>query len=164
MVMPGMNGAELQAEMARRGIDLPIIFLSGQGDIPTTVRAMREGALDFLTKPVTLPVLIQAIDAALARDAENHRLALERRELRSRLEKLSAREREVLDLALAGLQNKEIARDLGLSHRTVEVHRSRIFLKLGVTSLMEAMRLIASIGGMPTKRSGAPGQDGTREA
>jgi RNA polymerase sigma factor (sigma-70 family) len=145
MVMPGMSGEALQEELTRRHIDLPVIFLSGHGDIPTTVRAMRGGALDFLTKPVPLPVLLKAVESALASDRRARQMDNDRRAFKTRLDKLSQRERQVLDLALTGMQNKEIARMLDLSHRTVEVHRSRIFLKLGVTSVVEAIRRVAEL-------------------
>ncbi len=145
MVLPGMSGVALQEELARRGIHLPVVFLSGHGDIPTTVKAMRGGALDFLTKPVSRPVLLKAVEAALELDRQSWQAESARGEFQARLDKLSQRERQVLDLAISGMQNKEIARELGLSHRTVEVHRSRLFLKLGVTSIVDAMRNIAEL-------------------
>lgn len=146
MYLPGMTGEDLQSVMQARGISLPIVFVSGQGDIPTTVRAMRGGAVDFLTKPVDLATLRHAIESALERGRAQRRELVERQTSIALLERLSPRERQVLDLALSGMHNKEIARQLGLSHRTVEVHRSRIFLKLGVGSLIDAMRLVAMAG------------------
>jgi FixJ family two-component response regulator len=140
--LPGMNGDELQDEMARRGMSLPIVFLTGHGDIPTSVRAMRGGAVDFLVKPVTRDTLLKAIKEALVIDARERQLRGERDSCLARLQHLTERERQILDMAISGLQNKEIARDLGLSHRTVEAHRARIFLKLGVNSIIEAVRLV----------------------
>jgi FixJ family two-component response regulator len=145
MFLPGMSGEALQAELSRRDIALPVIFLSGHGDIPTTVRAMRGGALDFLTKPVDLRVLTQVVNNALAHDRQTRREEAERCAFMERLNTLSQRERQILDLALTGLQNKEIGRILDLSHRTVEVHRSRIFLKLGVHSIVDTVRQIAAL-------------------
>ncbi len=146
MYLPGMTGEDLQSIMQARGIFMPIVFVSGQGDIPTTVRAMRGGAVDFLTKPVDSGALRRAIESALERVRAQHREWVERQTSISLLLRLSHRERQVLDLALSGMHNKEIGRQLGLSHRTVEVHRSRLFLKLGVGSLIDAMRLVAMAG------------------
>ncbi len=165
MVLPGMSGAALQEELARRGINLPIVFLSGHGDIPTTVKAIRGGALDFLTKPVSRPVLLKAVEAALELDRQSLQAESARSHFQARLDKLSQRERQVLDLAISGMQNKEIARELGLSHRTVEVHRSRLFLKLGVISVVDAMRHITELGkplGVVPGQS--PGENHTRDA
>jgi len=142
MVLPGMSGMALQEALAQRAFSMPIVFVSGQGDIPSTVRAMRHGADDFLTKPVVGEELLRAVAHALARDREARQAAAERQASLARLATLSAREREILYMALAGLQNKEIARELGLSHRTVEAHRSRVLLKLGVDSVIAAMRLV----------------------
>jgi RNA polymerase sigma factor (sigma-70 family) len=130
--MHGMNGLALQDELARRGAALPIIFLTARGDIPTTVQAMKAGAADFLTKPVEGKLLLERVQAALARSHEAHNE-------RKRLATLTDREREILRLAIAGHPNKEIARRLGISHRTVEVHRSRILAKTGA-SLLELSR------------------------
>ncbi|MBM4180586.1 MAG: response regulator transcription factor [Betaproteobacteria bacterium] len=146
MCMPGMNGAELQEEMLRRGIRLPIIFMSAFADVPTTVRVIQGGALDFLTKPVNGAVLIERIQRALTAD-ESARLAeIARHDLRDRLEKLTFREREILCLAIAGKPNKEIAQLLDISHRTIEAHRSRILLKMGVHSLLALSSLAADAG------------------
>jgi FixJ family two-component response regulator len=139
LVLPGMSGTDLQAELARRGVGLPIVFMSAHGDVPTTVQAMRGGAVDFLTKPIGADDLERAVHAALERDHQTRRLESRQRTLRARLASLSQRERQILDLALTGMQNKEIARELDLSHRTVEAHRARIFLKLGVNSIIEVM-------------------------
>lgn len=138
--MPGMNGLELQAELARRQIPLPMLFLTGHGDVPASVEAMRAGAEDFLLKPVNGQTLLRKVEALLAKGAARREEDARRRQLRHSLEKLSPRERQILALALVGLPNKELARRLELSHRTVEAHRSRIFLKLGVENLLEVMQ------------------------
>lgn len=139
LVLPGMSGTDLQAELARRRATLPIVFMSAHGDVPTTVLAMRGDAVDFLTKPIEYSELARAVAAALERDRQARRLESRQRTLKARLASLSQRERQILDLALTGMQNKEIARELDLSHRTVEAHRARIFLKLGVNSIVEVM-------------------------
>lgn len=140
--LQGMDGLELQAELQRRGVRLPVLFLTGCGDIPTTVRAMKAGASDFLTKPVRGEKLIPLIRAALARNSEE--LARERatRAQRQRLEQLTRRELEILRLAVAGHTNKAIARLLAISHRTVEVHRSRILAKTQAGNLLELACLV----------------------
>lgn len=146
MRMQGMGGMELQAELARRGIPLPIIFLTAHGDIPTTVRAMKAGAADFLTKPVDGAVLLERIEAALVRARSDRESQAARQEARARLAVLTEREREILALAVAGCANKEIARRLGISFRTVEVHRSHILLKTGAETLLELAQLVAAGG------------------
>lgn len=121
-----MDGLQLQAELVRRGIRIPVVFLTGHGDIPMSVRAIKAGAIDFLTKPVSSEMLLQSVYAALD---ESQRLGQEAEiahEANSHLASLTEREREVMALAVDGLANKEIARRLGISHRTVEIHRARI--------------------------------------
>lgn len=135
--MPGMTGPELQIELGRRGIRVPIIFLSAHGDIPMAVRAVKEGALDFLTKPVDGETLIGRVREALM---QNHHA-------RQCLAELTGRERQVLRLAVAGFANKEAARRLGISHRTVEAHRARIFEKTGTANLLELARLCEALLG-----------------
>jgi len=125
-----MHGTDVQAALAERGSLLPIIFLTAHGDIPTTVSAIKHGAMDFLTKPVRGALLIDRVSAALAHERTTHAE-------RERLAQLTQREREILQLALAGHSNKAIARQLGISHRTVEFHRSRILSKTGATSLLQ---------------------------
>jgi len=141
--MPEMDGPALQAELILRGAMLPIIFLSGYGTIPLTVRAMKAGAENFLTKPVEGTSLLMQVSMAL----EKHTLRKASSDCQPanlRLAKLSDREREVLKLALAGHANKEIGRRLGISHRTAEVHRARILQKTGASNLLE----LASFAGM----------------
>jgi FixJ family two-component response regulator len=147
--MPDMTGPELQAELNRRGIDVPIIFLTAHGDIPTTVQAMKRGATDFLTKPVVGSELLERVHAALEKGAQLHQQASATQALRERLEGLTQRELEVMKLVADGLPNKEIARSLGISHRTVEVHRARVMQKTGVTNLVELSRLAEASGLLP---------------
>ena len=144
--MPEMSGPELHAELVRRGVDLPIIFLTAHGDIPTTVQAMKAGAMDFLTKPVIGDELLERVRAAFEKSARLRAQATARESLRERLEGLTGREREIMKLVADGLANKEIARSLGISHRTVEVHRARVMQKTGVTNLVELSRLAQACG------------------
>ncbi len=145
MILPGMSGADLQELLAQRGVELPIVFISAHGDIPITVKAMRDGALDFLTKPIDLDKLLVCVETALERDSLLQLERAQRLPFMAQINSLSPREREILDLALGGLQNKDIARRLNLSHRTVEAHRARLFLKLGVKSLIDIMKLVTEL-------------------
>ena len=140
--MPGMSGPELQAELVRRNINLPIIFLTGYGDIPLTVKTIQAGAFDFLTKPVDGGKLRDCINAALALNAQTHVNDAASYEFYKRLAELTEREREVLELALEGYSNKEIGRRLDISFRTVEHHRSRILLKTGTDNTLQLANLI----------------------
>ena len=135
--MPGMTGPDLQLELARRNINLPIIFLSGHGDIPLAVKSIQAGAVDFLTKPVSGPVLIERIQMSLRLSAEQWEKDAENKILQEKMATLTEREQEVLALALAGYSNKEIATRLGISFRTVEHHRSRILLRTGIDNLFK---------------------------
>jgi two-component system response regulator FixJ len=137
--MPEMNGLEVQARMLAMRPDLPIIMVTGQGDVQSAVRAMKAGAVDFIEKPYSDATLIAAIETALAGSAGNR--ADERTAAAAMIETLSPRERQVLDALMAGQPNKLIAFDLGLSVRTVEVHRARMMDRLGVRQLAEAVRL-----------------------
>ena len=142
--MPGMTGPDLQAELARRKINLPIIFLSGHGNIPLAVKSIQAGAVDFLTKPVTGAILIERIQTALHLSAEQWEQDAENKMLRERLATLTIRERDVLGLVLEGYSNKEIATYLGISFRTVEHHRSHIILKTGTDNLFKLVQSIQS--------------------
>ena len=144
--MPGMSGTDMQAELARRGNRMPIIFLSAFGDVPTTARAMRAGAVDFLTKPVDGRLLVERVRACLGAAESERRLAAACARQRAGAALLTGREREVLSMAISGASNKTIAEGLGISARTVEVHRSRVFLKLGVRSLVELHTQAESLG------------------
>jgi FixJ family two-component response regulator len=143
--MPGGSGLDLQRELAQRGVEIPIIFLTGHGDIPTTVRAMKAGAAEFLTKPVRPRELLAAIQAALERDRASQRTRLELAELRERYERLTPREREVMRLVVAGLLNKQIAGELGAAERTVKFHRAHIMEKMQADSLAELVRIASRL-------------------
>jgi FixJ family two-component response regulator len=144
--MPGLSGLDLHKALAKAGHPLPIVFLTGHGDIPTSVQAMREGAEDFLTKPVKKENLFAAIARALARDAQERKQGDRRRELRARFEKLTPREREVLAQVLNGQLNKQIAGDLDASERTIKAHRASIMEKLQAQSPAELGRLAQEAG------------------
>ena len=139
--MPGMDGIQLQQELNRRNIHLPIIFLTGHGDIPMSVKAIKAGAVDFLTKPVTRDNLLSSVRTAIMESRRLIRELANGQDAKSRLADLTEREREVMTLAIAGSPNKEIARRLGISHRTVEIHKSKIMHKTGATNLLELARI-----------------------
>jgi RNA polymerase sigma factor (sigma-70 family) len=133
--MPAMSGLELQHELGRRGIRIPIIFLTGHGDVPMAVRALREGAVDFMEKPFRAEALLARIPDALERDRRMREKTLQERQARACYERLTPREREVMALVVEGMSNKEIARRLDVSHRTIDVHRARVMEKMRVRTL-----------------------------
>ncbi|MEJ0074537.1 MAG: response regulator transcription factor [Alphaproteobacteria bacterium] len=143
--LPGPSGLDFQAELARGGIDIPIIFITGHGDIPMTVRAMKAGAVEFLTKPVREQDLLDAIRVALERDRirreRNDRLS----ELRTRFDTLSERERTVLSLVTSGMLNKQMAGKMNLSEVTVKVHRHNLMRKLGAKSLPDLVKMAEAL-------------------
>jgi FixJ family two-component response regulator len=139
--MPEMDGPTLQEELARRGLQLPIIFLSGQGSIPLTVRTIKSGAMDFLTKPVRGAVLLDSVKSALAHCADLHNQAKTAQSISARLAMLTEREHEVMLLAVEGYTSKEIAQRLDISYRTVEIHRARIMQKTGASNMLELARI-----------------------
>ena len=139
--MPGPSGLDLQSALVRSENPLPVVFLTGKGDIPSSVHAMRAGADDFLTKPVKKAVLFPAIERALARDAQEREQRVRRRELRARFDALTPREREVLAHVLSGQLNKQIAVDLDASERTIKAHRANLMAKLQVQSVAELAHL-----------------------
>ena len=139
--MPGMNGMELQDRLEQRKISLPIIFITGHGTVSRSVHAMRQGAVDFLEKPVDSQVLIEAIRQALARSRRQHADMQECLGLQQRLDSLTPRERDVLRLVLKGLLNKQIAAELGIVEQTVKAHRARVMEKIQANSLAELVRM-----------------------
>jgi len=144
--MPGMDGLELQRRMAERGLDVPVVFLTGHGTVPMSAAAFRSGAADFLEKPVDAEQLLASVHAALRR-AESAREARQRRRREhDRVARLTEREREIMAHVIAGQSSKEIARELGLSHRTVEAHRAHIMKKTGARSLPALVELAVASG------------------
>lgn len=139
--MPGMSGIELQAEMNRAHISIPVIFITGHGDVPMAVSAMKDGAMDFLTKPFRDQELLDRINAALTQANEAFDDQQRQREVRARYESLTPREAEVMAMVVRGSANKVIAMDLGVSQRTVELHRARVMQKMAARSLAELVRL-----------------------
>ena len=144
--MAGMDGIQLLAELSKRGALLPVIFLTGHGDVPLSVRAIKAGAVDFLTKPVTRSVLLESVRAALLESEKLRTQAKTSQTAAERVASLTEREKEVMILAVEGLPNKEIARRLEISHRTVEIHRARIRHKTGADSLLDLARLAETCG------------------
>ena len=138
--MPGMNGLSLQEELAASHDILPIVFITGHGDVPSSVQAMKNGAVDFLAKPFDQQDLLNAITVAMSRSRELRQAHDQRRDATRKLETLTAREREVLERVVTGVLNKQIAMDLGISEPTVKVHRGRVMEKMAVTSVAELVR------------------------
>lgn len=144
--MLGMSGLELHDELIRRGSLLPTIFITGHGDVPMAVQAMRRGAMDFIQKPFREQDLLDSINLALENGAKMRDGELERQTVRRQVESLTPREREVMHKIIAGKSNKVIAADLGLSQRTVEVHRANVMEKLHARSLADLVRLVTHAG------------------
>jgi FixJ family two-component response regulator len=144
--MPGMSGLDLQDSLAQTGRALPMVFFTGHGDIPSTVRAMRGGAVDFLPKPSSERAILAAVTEALARSAATVRERGELGSLRARYETLTAREREVLALVVAGLLNKVVADRLGIAENTIKIHRRRAMEKMGAASLADLVRMSERLG------------------
>jgi RNA polymerase sigma factor (sigma-70 family) len=150
--MPGMSGIELQQHLNLLGAVIPVIFISGHGDVPMAVEAMQHGAFDFLQKPFRDQDLIDRIQHALVKDHANREELRKRDSIRTRLELLTPREREVLALVTSGKPNKVIASDLGLSQRTVEIHRARVIDKLEATSLAQLVRMTLDLQDDPAQQ------------
>lgn len=144
--MPGLSGLDLQSELNQAGIDLPIIFLTGHGDIPTTVRAMKAGAAEFLTKPVSDSELVAAINQALERDRLAQANRADVAELRDRYAQLTAKEREVMNLVVKGLLNKQIALKLNNSEITIKQHRGKVMHKMRARSLVDLVHMAERLG------------------
>ncbi len=143
--MPGMDGMTLQKELNDRHSMLPIIFVTGHGDVPLAVQAMKEGAVDFIQKPYAKDALLEKIDMAMGIDAEQHQVLEEQQSIRDRLATLTERETEVMQMMVEGKANKVIAADLDISQRTVEIHRSRVMQKMGTHSLAHLVRMVVAI-------------------
>ena len=143
--MPGMSGLELQQQLNLRGAVVPVIFMTGHGDIPMAVEAMQHGAFDFLQKPFRDQDLLDRIQRAIAKDAEQRQSLGEHERIKSHLETLTAREREVLDPLTQGKQNKAIAQDLGVSPRTIEIHRARVMEKMAAQSVAQLVRMMLDL-------------------
>ncbi|HEY5641549.1 MAG TPA: response regulator transcription factor [Woeseiaceae bacterium] len=139
--MPGLGGLELQEELIRRGNTLPIIFITGHGDVPMAVEAMQKGAVDFIQKPFRDQELLDRIREALATDQHRREEQQQHEEVANRLDKLTNREREVFDLVVTGKPNKVIAYELGVSQRTVEIHRARVMEKMQARSLADLVKM-----------------------
>jgi two-component system response regulator FixJ len=154
--MPGMLGPELYRTMLERRIDLPVIFLTGYGDVPTSVAAMKLGAVDFLEKPAPAERLVGAIRAALARHAARRQVDSEKREVEARVAKLTRREREVMEHVIAGRLNKQIAADLAISLKTVKAHRAKVMDKMearSVAALVDMCRMAGMAAAAPLPRT-----------
>jgi FixJ family two-component response regulator len=145
--MPGLTGLELQKELARTGILFPIIFMTGHGDIPMSVQAMKAGAVEFLTKPFREEDMLRAVALAIESDRVAHRERLERDELRRRHARLTPREREVMASVVTGLLNKQVAAELGASEKTIKAHRARVMQKMEAGSLADLVRMSEKLGG-----------------
>ncbi|WP_432797627.1 response regulator FixJ [Poriferisphaera sp. WC338] len=143
--LPGMSGLDLQDQLKKRGIRLPVIIITGHGDVPVAIRAMKAGALDFIEKPFSDQVLLDRIRDALEADAERRESQMQRGEVESRLKRLTPRERQVMDLVVQGRLNKQIAAELDLSHKTIEVHRAHVMEKMNAGSLAELVRMAVVI-------------------
>ena len=148
--LPGLDGLALQRQLAERGRLEQIVFITGHGDIPMGIQAMKRGAIDFLPKPFDDEALLSAVGQALARSAETRRRRDELAQIRARISALTPREFEVFRLVIAGLLNKQIAAELGAALRTIKTHRGRVMHKLGVESVAELVRLAQRAGVTPT--------------
>ena len=144
--LPGLSGLDFQAELAKANIDIPIVFMTGHGDIPMTVRAMKAGAVEFLPKPFRDQDMLDAVQQGLERDRNRRKNAGDTAKLKATFDTLTAREQEIMGLVTAGLMNKQIAGELGVSEITVKVHRGNVMRKMGAKSLAELVRMADALG------------------
>jgi FixJ family two-component response regulator len=144
--LPGLSGLDFQAELAKAQIDIPIVFMTGHGDIPMTVRAMKAGAVEFLTKPFREQEMLDAVQVGLERDRNRRKSADDTGKLKASFDTLTSREQEIMGLVTAGLMNKQIAGQLGVSEITVKVHRGSVMRKMGAKSLAELVRMADALG------------------
>jgi len=147
--LPGASGLDLQRELVQAGVQIPIIFITGRGSIPMSVRAMKAGAVEFLTKPTRSRDLLAAIRAAIERDRASHQARHQLDALRERYARLTAREREVMTLVVAGRLNKQIASQVATSERTIKFHRAHIMEKMAAESVAELVRMVGQLGPSP---------------
>jgi FixJ family two-component response regulator len=143
--MPGMSGLELQQELDRRAIDLPVIILTGHGNVQVAVNAMKSGAVDFIEKPFNNELLLDRIQRALSDSVKVREIRLEQEKIKARMARLTPREREVLERVIAGDTNKGVARRLGISDKTVELHRSRVMEKMKAGSLAALVKMVSAV-------------------
>ncbi len=144
--LPGLSGLDFQAELTKANIDIPIVFMTGHGDIPMTVRAMKAGAVEFLPKPFRDQDMLDAVQLGLERDRDRRKSASEIAKLKASFDTLTLREQEIMGLVTAGLMNKQIAGELGVSEITVKVHRGNVMRKMGAKSLAELVRMADALG------------------
>jgi FixJ family two-component response regulator len=144
--LPGLSGLDFQAELLKADIDIPIVFMTGHGDIPMTVRAMKAGAIEFLPKPFRDQDMLDAVQTGLERDRDRRRSASDTAKLKASFATLTSREQEIMGLVTAGLMNKQIAGQIGVSEITVKVHRGSVMRKMGAKSLAELVRMADALG------------------
>jgi FixJ family two-component response regulator len=144
--LPGLGGLEFQADLAKANIQIPIIFMTGHGDIPMSVRAMKAGAVEFLTKPFRDQDMLDAVQLAIEQDRKQHKDAVATLKLKASFETLSPREQQIMSLVAAGLMNKQIAAEIGISEVTVKVHRGSVMRKMGAKSIADLVRMSDALG------------------